>query len=254
MTLREKLKSGKTILGTHVSLNNPVITELVGSCGYDYIWIDTEHTTVTLEQLQMHIIAAKAAGTSSVVRIPWNDPVRLKPVLEMGPEGVVIPQVNSYDEALSAVKAFLYPPAGNRGYGPQRACRFGLMATEDYLKNYTETVRILQIENINAVKELDRIVQIPEVDVLLIGPCDLAASMGKIGQWEDTEVQDTIDMACEKIRSSGKKLGVSYGPCSDWMLARWKQRKVDMISIAADTNFIAQGAENTFRQLTEIFR
>ena len=80
---------------------------------------------MSLEQLQLHIIAAKASGVASVARIPWNDPVRLKPVLEMGPDSVVLPMVNSYEEALAAVRAFLYPPRGNRGYGPQRASRFG---------------------------------------------------------------------------------------------------------------------------------
>ena len=80
---------------------------------------------MSLEQLQLHIIAAKASGVASVARIPWNDPVRLKPVLEMGPDGVVLSMVNSYEEALAAVRAFLYPPRGNRGYGPQRASRFG---------------------------------------------------------------------------------------------------------------------------------
>ena len=73
---------------------------------------------MSLEQLQLHIIAAKASGVASVARIPWNDPVRLKPVLEMGPDGVVLPMVNSYEEALAAVRAFLYPPRGNRGLWP----------------------------------------------------------------------------------------------------------------------------------------
>lgn len=252
--LREKLNKGQVAIGTHVSLNNPVITELVGSCGFDYVWIDTEHTTVTLEQLQMHLIAAKAAGVASIARIAWNDPVRLKPVLEMGPDGVVIPMVNSFEQAQAAVQAFLYPPRGNRGFGPQRVCRFGLEPTEDYLARYDETVRILQVEHIDAVRDLDRILTIPVIDVLLFGPCDLASSMGKIGKWDDPEVQEVIDRAAEKIKAAGKKMGVSYGPCGDEMLKRWRDRGVDMISIAADTNFIAKGAADTFDQLSAVFR
>ena len=251
--LRDRLALGGTAIGTHVSLNNPVITELLGGCGFDYVWIDTEHTTVTLEQLQMHFIAAKAAGVAAVARVAWNDPVRLKPVLEMGPDGVVIPMVNSYEEALKAVQAFLYPPHGNRGYGPQRACRFGLMPIEEYLEKYDKIVRILQVEHIDAVRDLDRILTIPEIDVLLLGPCDLASSMGKIGQWDDPEVQQVIDEVCAKVLAAGKKLGVSYGPCSDTMLKRWKARGVDMISIAADTNFLALGAQSTFEQLSGVF-
>lgn len=251
--LREKWHSGQTALGTHVSLNNPVITELLGSCGFDYIWIDTEHTTVTLEQLQLHMIAARAAGAAAVARISWNDPVRLKPVLEMGPDGVVIPMVNSYEEALMAVRAFLYPPRGNRGFGPQRANRFGLMPMDEYLSTYDQTVRILQVEHIDAVNDLDRILTIPEIDVLLFGPCDLACSMDKIGQWDDPVVQRTIDEAAKKIKDAGKKLGVSYGVASDGFLEQWKKRGVDMISIAADTNYLALGAQSTFEQMTGVF-
>ena len=251
--LRMKLESGKTALETHVSLNNPVITELFGECGFDYIWIDTEHSTITLEQLQLHLIAARAAGVSGIARIPWNDPVRLKPVLEMGPDGVVIPMVNSYEEALCAVRAFLYPPRGTRGYGPQRACRYGLTPTETYLAQYDQTVRILQVEHIDAVRDLDRILTIPEIDVLLFGPCDLASSMGKIGLWDDPDVQRTIDGAAKKIKDAGKKLGVSFGPCGADALNRWRDRGVDMISIAADTNFLVQGAMDTYRQLQGVF-
>lgn len=251
--LREILNSGRTALGTHVSLNTPVITEIMAGCGFDYIWIDTEHTTITLEQLQMHMIAARAGGAAAVARIPWNDPVRLKPVLEMGPDGVVIPMVNSYEEALTAVKAFLYPPHGNRGYGPQRASRFGLMDMDEYLESASRIVRILQVEHIDAVRDLDRILTIPEIDVLLFGPCDLASSMRKIGQWDDPQVQRTIDEAAKKILDSGKKLGVSYGPCTDSQLRRWKDRGVNMISIAADTNFIAQGAQSVNQQLKGMF-
>lgn len=252
--LREKMERDEVVLGTHVSLNNPVITELVGNCGFDYVWIDTEHTTVTLEQLQMHLIAARAARVAGVARIPWNDPVLLKPVLEMGPDGVVLPMVNSYEEALKAVQAFLYPPRGSRGYGPQRASRFGLMPTDEYLSQYDQIVRILQVEHIDAVQDLDRILTISEIDVLMFGPCDLASSMGKIGQWDGAEVQETIDMAAKKIKAAGKKMGVSYGPCSDSILNRWRERGVDMISIAADTNFIAQGAMDTYGRMKSVFR
>lgn len=252
-SLRSKLESGKVALGTHVSLNNPVITEMMGECGFDYIWIDTEHTTVTLEQLQMHLIAAKAAKVAGVARIPWNDPIRLKPVLEMGPDGVVIPMIRNYEEAEKAIQSFFYPPRGVRGFGPQRAIQFGKMEIDEYFKNYSDIVRILQVEHIDAINDLDRILTIPEIDVMLFGPCDLASSMGKLGAWFDPEVQDVIDKASKKIKDAGKKLGVSYGPCTEDTLRRWHDRGVDMISIAADTNFIIQGAQNTLNMLKHVF-
>lgn len=127
------------------------------------------------------------------------------------------------------------------------------MPIQEYLAQYDELVRILQIEHIDAVRDLDRILTIPEIDVLLLGPCDLAASMGKIGCWDDSEVQQVLDGVCRKIREAGKKLGVSYGPCDSEMLKRWKARGVDMISISSDANFIAQGSTDTYRQMRAIF-
>lgn len=108
------------------------------------------------------------------------------------------------------------------------------MPIQEYLAQYDELVRILQIEHIDAVR-------------------DLAASMGKIGCWDDSEVQQVLDDVCRKKREAGKKLGVSYGPCDSEMLKRWKARGVNMISISSDANFIAQGSTDTYRQVRAIF-
>ena len=91
---------------------------MLGILGFDYIWIDTEHTPLTLDGVEKHMIAARAAGISPIVRVPENHPVRLKPVLEMGPDAVVIPQVNSYEEVVEAVRNCAYPPLVVRGWGP----------------------------------------------------------------------------------------------------------------------------------------
>ena len=88
-TLSEKLRNGTVALGTHVSLNDSVISELIGNLGFDYIWIDTEHTSISLECLQLHLIACRAAGVSAIVRVPEVDRIKAKPVLEMGPDGKI---------------------------------------------------------------------------------------------------------------------------------------------------------------------
>lgn len=251
--LREKLDKNEVIFGTHVSLNSVVISEIFGRAGFDYIWIDQEHTTLSLEQIQMHMIACKTSGSSSVVRIPWNNPVLLKPILEMGPDGVVIPQVNSYEEAVEAIRAFRYPPNGVRGWGPSRAIDFGRMPMDEYLQSAEEILKVLQIENIRAIEDLDRILTIPEIDILLFGPCDLASSMGKVGQWNNPEVQTIIDMACNKISDAGKKFGVSYGMCDENFVRRWKDRGVSMISLCNDVAFLVQGTKYVMNMYSEVF-
>jgi 2-keto-3-deoxy-L-rhamnonate aldolase RhmA len=252
--LHEKLKQKIPALGTHISLNESTITELIGNLGFDYLWIDTEHTAIDLYCLQQHLIAARAAGVSAIVRIPWNDPVRVKPILEMGPDGIVFPMVNSYEEAKKAVEACMYPPKGVRGFGPRRAIQFGNVNIQDYLAKVDDNLlKFVQVEHIDAVCDLDRILTINEIDGLVIGPRDLAASMGKIGKWDDSEVSATIQSVIDKAHASGKPIGVSYGACAYEDILSWRNRGVDMISIAADTDLLLLGAKNLLKQMREIF-
>lgn len=253
-TLKNKLKNGVTAVGTHVTLTDSQITELVGNLGFDYIWIDTEHSVLSLEQTQLHLIAARAAGVSAIVRIPWNDPVRAKPVLEMGPDGIVFPQVNSYEEALAAVKSCMYPPKGIRGYGPRRAVDYGNMPLDKYLESVDENLlKLIQIEHIDAARDLDKMLTIPEISAFIMGPCDFASSMGHIGEWHHPEVEKEIDTVFEKVHKAGKKIGISYGLCSKEELELWKKRGADMISIAAETDYILQGAKQTLGDLRSVF-
>ena len=127
--LREILESGRTAIGTHISFADSTATEIMGRAGYDYLWIDTEHTSFSLEDLRNHLVAAEAAGIAAIVRVPEVSQVEAKPILEMGPAGIVFPQVNSYELALEAVAACRYPPKGNRGWGPRRAMHFGMDMT-----------------------------------------------------------------------------------------------------------------------------
>ena len=252
--LRNKLESGVAALGTHVSLNDPAITEIMGYFPYDYIWIDTEHTSISLECLQSHLIAARASGVSSVVRIPSVDRIKAKPILEMGPDGVVFPQVNSYEIAMEAIEACMYPPQGVRGYGPRRQSRYGLIPAAEYFSHANDDIlRFLQFENIAAYDDLDRILAIKEMDALIIGPCDLAASMGHIGDWDNKEVVEVIDEVCRRAHEKGARIGVSYGYCDLDRMKEWKDRGVDMISIAADTDYILNGAAAVYGNLRKAF-
>ncbi len=248
--LREKLEQHQVTLGTHICMNESVLTEILGWIGFDYLWIDTEHTTIGLDKLEQHLIAARAAGVSAIVRVPWNDPVRLKPVLEMGPDGIIIPMVNSHEEAQQAMRACLYPPKGTRGYGPKFASRFGMTPMREYLDHVTQdTMRFIQIEHIDAVNDLDRIVQVPDIDGFIIGPCDLAASMGHLQEVECPEMDKVFRRIVQTVHNAGKPVGVSYGLCSDELIARWLDRGVDMISLGCESDFVISGARKLFQSM-----
>ena len=252
--LREVLQSGRTAIGTHITLADSTVTEIMGSVGFDYLWIDTEHTSFDLEDLRNHLIAAKAVGATPIVRVPEVSQVRAKPVLEMGPAGIVFPQVNSYEQAVEAVKACRYPPVGNRGWGPRRAMGFGVnMSAQEYIAQADDVLTILQFENIAAYEDLDRILTIEGLDVIMLGPCDLAASMGHIGDWYHPEVEGVVEELFARAHRAGKKIGVSFGLGTREEMRRYQRLGVDMISFAADVDFVVQGCKALFTDMKEIF-
>jgi len=251
--LKEKLAKGKKVLGTHIQLSTNTTTEILGSLGFDYLWIDTEHTSLSVAQVEQHLLAARCTGTSALVRVPANDPIRLKPILEMGPDGVIIPMVNSYEEALAAVKACLYPPQGNRGFGPRRASFYGMTPLEQYLQDVeNDTMRIIQIEHMDAVRDLKRIVTIEQIDAYIIGPMDLSASVGKLGQLDDPEVCGLIDEIIATVHQAGKPVGVSFGMCGREEIRKWQARGVDMISLASETDFIIAQAKRVLEDMQAV--
>ncbi|MBQ6035727.1 MAG: 4-hydroxy-3-methylbut-2-en-1-yl diphosphate synthase [Lachnospiraceae bacterium] len=251
--LKEKLRRGETALGTHIMLNHNATTEMIASLGYDYLWIDTEHASTSLEQVTGHLLAARSMGVPAIVRVPWNDPVRLKPILEMGPEGILAPMVNSADEARRFVDACLYPPKGSRGFGPQHANFFGRVPLDEYLKNAEEDMmRLIQIEHVKAVRALDEILAVEGIDAYIIGPMDLSGSIGKLGQLEDPEVNALLKEIVTTVHAAGKIAGVSFGMTDAAGIRKWKDLGVDMISLGCESDYILAGASKQLKDLRDI--
>lgn len=253
-SLKNKLLEGKICLGTHISLYDPTVTELLGNIGYDYLWIDTEHTAIDLQTLQTHLIAARASGSIAIVRVPCVDQVRVKPILEMGPDGIVFPQVNSYELAREAVAACMYPPKGNRGFGPRRAIQYGRIALDDYYNTVDDNMlKLLQVENIHAVEDFERIITVEGIDGFIIGPCDLAASMGHFNDIRHPEVIDSLKYVIKRSHEVGIPIGVSYGACKYEDIEFWKSMGVNMISLAADTDHILRGGSFYLQEMKKCF-
>src|SRR5260370_41070190 len=120
---RDKIGRGEVCIGTFITCTDPAITEALCSVS-DFVWIDTEHNALSLETVQAHIMATKGSDTASLVRVPSNDPVLIKPVLDIGADGVIVPQVRTVDDVRLAVAACQYPPEGSRGFGPRRPIKF----------------------------------------------------------------------------------------------------------------------------------
>ena len=124
-TLAQKMKENQLISGTVIACGNPLITEMVAQCGFDVLWMDMEHSAIDIESLVLNLMAARSGGTPVWVRVPWNDPVRVKPVLDMGADGIIFPFIRTLEDAQLAVASCTYPPEGIRCWGPLRSADYG---------------------------------------------------------------------------------------------------------------------------------
>ncbi len=248
LDLKRKLHAGETCLGVWLTLGDPAVSALLSHVGYDWMLVDTEHAPIPLDTLQTLVLMAQRGGTPAIVRPAWNDPVRIKQVLDLGAEGILVPMVNSGPEAERAVRAAKYPPAGQRGWGPNAAAEFGLR-TEAYAAEANERIVVLvQIEHIDAVRNLDDILAVPGLDGVYIGPGDLSYSMGIPREWQNPKLVAAIHEVVEKAQAAGVPVGGdASGPLEN--IQRWLGYGAKFITVGADTSFIYEGASNLLNNL-----
>ncbi len=245
---RKRLLS-QTVVGGHVFLNDPAISEAMARSGYDFIWIDAEHGPFDKQQLLMHVIAANNGGSAAFVRVTRATMDVIKPVLEMGIDGIILPMITSAQEAKEALELCLYPPKGSRGFGPRRAIAYNNQSLEAYLAQSEESfVRIIQIEHIDAVSQVEAILALEALDALIIGPNDLSASIGLLGQSLHPDVLKAGKIVIDAAKRAGKPVGVSIGP-NEVAIRTWQDLGVDFLSVGDDISFIQEGAKRTFAML-----
>ncbi len=239
---RARLKAGQICVGGSVTLIDPLVSEVVAEAGNDFVWIETEHSHLNLPAVMAHILALRGTHVAPIVRVPWNDPILLKPVLDMAPAGIVIPMVRSPEEARNAVAACRYPPEGIRGFGPIRNM-YGMESITEYLdKANTQILIFIQIEHIDAVRSLDEILAIPGLDGIVLGRMDLSGSMGKLGQNNDPEVVEAIDTIFSKTKDAGLYIGVSIGYDAD-TVQDWRAKGVDWFELGEEKSYIYEGSK-----------
>jgi len=208
----EKINKGEVCLGAGVQFRDPMISELFSEIGFDFLWICAEHTAADRGTILSHIMATKGTNTAPFVRVPGNEPFILKPFLDMDPAGIIFPFISTAEDAVKAVKSCRYPPEGNRGYGPTRPSNYYMMDKEKYFeKSKNNPWVILQIEHIDAVKNLDKILEVPGIGSIVIGPNDLANSIGILGGSRSKEVYNLIETILKKAHDKKITAGVSIG-------------------------------------------
>ena len=205
--LKNKLRTKQLSLGSWISLGHPAIAEIFARAGFDWLVVDLEHSTISVEQAGELIRTIDLAGAAPLVRLTSNDANQIKRMMDAGAHGIVVPMVNSVDDAERAVAATRYAPAGNRGVGLARAQQYG-QGFKDYLDWQQDgPVVIVQIEHVAALDQLEAIFAVPGVDGFIIGPYDLSCSMGMPGEFERPEFQS----AMRRILDTGRRVGCPPG-------------------------------------------
>ena len=248
--LRQLLKSAGSHapLGTWIMSASPLVTEAMGHAGFQWGVIDMEHTPLDMMEV-IHLL--QAAGNTKmvpIVRVPWNDSVGIKRVLDAGAQTLLIPFVQNADEARRAVAATRYPPEGNRGLaGMSRGSKFGTVP--DYARTANKTVgAVLQLETPAAVAQLEAIAAVPGVDSLFMGPGDLSAALGHAGNTAHPEVMAVMADAARRCKAVGMPVGTVGG--TPEMVVQYRAMGFDYVAIASDLGLLMRGAQAAVKALT----
>jgi 2-keto-3-deoxy-L-rhamnonate aldolase RhmA len=246
---RARLRSSDFLLGTWLTVLDPVVPELLAGSGFDLLIADGEHGPVATSDLVAMLIACRAAGVPILYRVAANEPVRIMHALDGGAAGVVIPQVRTVQDVERAVAWCRYPPRGLRGVAPRRASGYG-RGTAAYLAASDELITCcVQIETREALEGLDAILSVPGVDTVLVGPNDLAASIGHIGDLGHPEVEAAIERVADRAAAHGIPAGIWTGSP-----AQARQRRAQgyrWATVGADYGFMLAAAEAAVRDVRE---
>ncbi|MEW5817737.1 MAG: aldolase/citrate lyase family protein [Spirochaetota bacterium] len=231
---RKKVRNGQTCVGIPITSSDPVVSELFGDAGYDFTWIDMEHGPIDLHTALTHVIAVRGTDTAPFIRVPSNDPVLIKPILEFEPAGIIIPLIRTAADVVQAVQACKYTPEGIRGFGPRRGTQYGGMDMQKYLKNANDRIMVfIQIESIEAVRNIDSILAIKGLDGICLGPNDLSASMGILGQLDHPDLVEAMDTVIKKAVNTDLYIGIAMG-YEPAKVRQWIAKGIQWIALNTD--------------------
>tara|TARA_B100001059_G_scaffold154949_1_gene154535 strand:+ start:815 stop:1546 length:732 start_codon:yes stop_codon:yes gene_type:complete len=239
----------KTSIGSWITIGHSSIVEVMADAGFDWLCIDMEHTVIDFAKMQELIIAIQSKGLKAFVRIGENNSRIIKRVLDAGPDGIIVPNVKSAKEAQAAVTSFKYPPLGERGVGLARAQGYGF-DFENYRDYKTKELKlIVQIEHINAIKELDLILQTDGIDGTFIGPYDLSGSIGKTGDLNHPKVLNALNIYTETAKKYNKLIGFHVVPTNYKLVLEKKKEGYNFIAFGFDAFFLGQIIRDQLKHL-----
>ncbi|MFH1301963.1 MAG: aldolase/citrate lyase family protein [Planctomycetota bacterium] len=243
---RSKLKQGELLIAPMVTLSCPETAEILSDVGYDWLFLDAEHSTYSPADLQA-IVGRVGHKLPCLVRLAAPEEVQIKKALDLGAAGIIAPQVNSAEQAENIVSWSRYSPEGTRGVGLGRAHGYGF-SFDDYLaKANAEITVVVQAEHIDAVNDIEQIVKVPGVDAVLIGPYDLSASLKRIGEIDHPDVTGAIQYVSEVCQKNNMPLGI-FGVTVD-AVKPYIEKGFTLITVGVDTVMLGHAARKMLGQM-----
>lgn len=248
-TFKQAISQGRPQIGLWNCLCSNLVADVLGTAGYDWIVIDMEHSANDLMSVLGQLQAYEVGGSTPVVRVPWNEPVIVKRLLDLGAFSLLFPMIRSAEEAAAAVAATRYPPNGMRGVAlGQRASRFGRVT--DYPQRVEQEICVLvQIETVEALSQAAEIASVKGVDGVFFGPADLSADMGLLGQPGHPEVSAAIRASAAQVRNAGKPVGILIG--DERQAIDWLDHGFEFVACGSDVALLARGADGLLARVKE---
>lgn len=243
----ERIRQGELLLGTVISVRSAEITEVFALSGFDWLFIDAEHGGFDPHDA-LNMLQA-AADCPCLIRVPTHDEVWLKKALDIGAAGIIVPQVNTAEEARRIIELCKYPPYGKRGMGVARASQYGLHLGEYIKSANSNTAIVLQAEHRDAADNIEDILQVDGIDAILVGPFDMSASFNKPGQTSDSQVLAAIDKVTKACQKANITLATAVAGVED--AKTYIEKGYKLVSIGVDTLHMISSAKNMLEKLSE---
>lgn len=243
------IKQGRLLVGCAHMIRDEAVTETLRNVDVDFLLIDMQHMAIGIESLQRVLVALQPTDVGVLVRVPSNDPVVIGQVLDVGATGVIVPMVNDFDAGRAAVAAAMYPPQGARSWGPRRVSSFHGDPISYAKEANTNTVIIAQIETQEAVDNLDSIISVDGLSGLMIGPADLAISMGYMLDRENETVMSVIESVLSRCKAHDMPCGIFTNNIERAL--HWIERGAVIVNCSSDATFVLEGYSRVARAIAE---
>ncbi|MDP0562396.1 MAG: aldolase/citrate lyase family protein [Candidatus Endonucleobacter sp. (ex Gigantidas childressi)] len=251
MSLKRKLKNNELTIGSWIMMNSTMSVEVMALAGFEWLVVDLEHTSINLETAKLLIATIQANKMKALVRVNKNDEVIIKQTLDMGADGIIVPMVCSKHDAELAVNYAKYPPVGKRGVGLYRASKYGTKF-EEYKKWVDEEMVIIaQIEHINAVNNIDEILQVDGIDATIIGPYDLSGSIGYPGDFDREDVKCAVQKVLERCKENNVPSGFHIVDTEPSKLIEKIEQGCTFLAYGIDYFFMRDAAISGMNKLKE---